>query len=49
MRTEFEFQSVGLVQVDRVGVEDFQIKEPFVETLCRDERDSRWQTAMNLQ
>jgi hypothetical protein len=31
LRAELEFQSVGLVHVDRIRVEDFQIKEPFFE------------------
>jgi len=48
LRTELEFKSVGLVQVDRVGVQNLEVEEPFVETLCRDERDSGWEAAMNL-
>ena len=49
LRTELEFQSVGLVHIDRICVENFQIKEPFFEAFSGDERYSRGQIAMDLR
>lgn len=49
LRTEFEFKSVGLVQVDGIRVKDFEVEEPFFKTFCRDECDSWWEVAMDLR
>jgi len=40
LRTELELQSVDLVQVDRIDVQNLQIKEPLIEAVGRNERYS---------
>lgn len=45
---ELEFESVRLVCVERVGVEDLYIEQPLLEVLGGDERDSGRQASSDL-